>query len=130
MVSEAAPADSRHEITGRPPPLCGDCSIAPLVVLTQHDGDDPDSLDTNGWNAMSMPRLLPNDWRYRTTYRCVRLECALTARLLDPIERCPRCGAAMAVIERPQLDLDEFVASATAEVVAGFSALLGFRPTF
>ena len=73
---------------------------------------------------MPTPSLLPNDWRYRTTYRCVRPECALTARLLDTIERCPRCGAAMAVAERPQLALDEFVAAAAAEVVAAFSTLL------
>ena len=79
---------------------------------------------------MTTPSLLPDDSRYRTTYRCVRLECRLTARLLNPIERCPRCGAAMAVIERPQLDLDAFVAAATEEVVAAFSALLRFRPAF
>ena len=123
-------AGFRNEVSGRPPSLYRDCSIALLRVPT-HDGvDDLDVPHTIGWNAMPTLSLLPNDWRYRTTYRCVRLECALTVRLLDPIERCPRCGAAMAVLERPQLDLDEFVASATAEVVAAFSALLGFRPSF
>jgi hypothetical protein len=30
----------------------------------------------------------------------------------------------MAVIERPQVDLDEFVVSATKYIVAGFTALL------
>jgi hypothetical protein len=30
----------------------------------------------------------------------------------------------MAVIERPELDLEQFVATATADVVAGFTALL------
>jgi hypothetical protein len=69
-------------------------------------------------------RLAANDLPYRTTYRCVRLCCAMTVRLLDPIDRCPRCSAAMAVIERPQFDLDEFVGSATEDIVAGFTALL------
>jgi len=61
---------------------------------------------------------------YRTTYRCIRMGCAMTVRLLSPIDRCPRCNALTAVIERPELDLEEFVATATADVVAGFTALL------
>ena len=68
--------------------------------------------------------LVRSDLPYRTTYRCMRMCCAMTVRLLDPIERCPRCSAAMAVIEPPQLDLDQFVVAATETVVAGFSALL------
>jgi hypothetical protein len=73
---------------------------------------------------MKNATLLPDDTHYRTTYRCVRLECALTARLLEPTDHCPRCGAAMAVTERPRLDLDDFVAAATADALAGLSALL------
>ena len=80
--------------------------------------------------ARTTPGLLPDDSRYRTTYRRVRLECRLTTRLLNPIERYPRCGAAMAVVERPPLDLDAFVAAATEEVVTAFTGLLRFRPIF
>jgi|tagenome__1003787_1003787.scaffolds.fasta_scaffold20609960_2 hypothetical protein len=69
-------------------------------------------------------RLAANDLPYRTTYRCVRLCCAMTLRLLDPIDRCPRCSAVMAVIARPQFDLGDFVVSATEDIVAGFEALL------
>jgi hypothetical protein len=61
---------------------------------------------------------------YRTTIRCIRLGCRMTLRLLDPIDRCPRCHALMATVERPERDLDAFVAAATDEVVAGFQALL------
>src|SRR4051812_1529809 len=68
--------------------------------------------------------LAASDLPYRTTYRCVRLCCEMTVRLLDPIDRCPRCSALMAVIERPQFDLDEFVVSATEDIVSGFTALL------
>ena len=68
--------------------------------------------------------LVPSDMPYRTTYRCVRMGCAITFRLLNPIDRCPRCNAAMAMIKPAQLDLDEFVAAATADIVAGFDALL------
>jgi hypothetical protein len=74
--------------------------------------------------SRSAPGLIPSDLPYRTTYRCVRMGCAMTVRLLNPIERCPRCNALMAVIERPQLDLEEFVVEAAAEIVAGFTALL------
>jgi hypothetical protein len=68
--------------------------------------------------------LVPSDMPYRTTYRCLRMGCAITFRLLNPIDRCPRCGATMAMIKPAQLDLDEFVASSMADVVAGFDALL------
>jgi hypothetical protein len=61
---------------------------------------------------------------YRTTLRCIRLGCRMTLRLLDPIDRCPRCQALMATVEPPQRDLDAFVAAAADEVVAGFQALL------
>src|SRR5580765_4393692 len=74
--------------------------------------------------SRSSAGLLPSDLPYRTTYRCVRMRCAMTVRLLNPIERCPRCSALMSVVEHPQLDLDEFVAAATDEIVAGFTALL------
>jgi hypothetical protein len=52
------------------------------------------------------------------------MECRMTVRLLDPIEQCSRCRAPVAVVEGPQLDLDEFVVEATEEIVAGFEALL------
>ncbi len=68
--------------------------------------------------------LVASDLPYRTTYRCVRMCCAMTVRLLNPIERCPRCSAVMSVVEQPQRDLDELVAAAVDDVVAGFSALL------
>ena len=64
------------------------------------------------------------DMRLRTTYRCIRIGCRMTVRLLEPIERCSRCDAPMTVVARPQIELDDFVAEATAEVVAGFEALL------
>ena len=82
-----------------------------------------DDLRDNGV-LRSAARLAANDLPYRTTYRCVRLCCAMTVRLLDPIDRCPRCSAVMAVIERPQFDVDEFVVSATEDIVTGFTALL------
>jgi hypothetical protein len=75
----------------------------------------------------SAARLAANDLPYRTTYRCVRLCCAMTVRLLDPIDRCPRCSAVMAVIERPKFDVDEFVVSATEDILTGFTALLDAR---
>jgi hypothetical protein len=65
-----------------------------------------------------------NDLPYRTTYRCVRLGCRLTTRLLAPIDHCPRCDAQMSVVARPERDLDEFIAAATEDVVAGFDELL------
>lgn len=65
-----------------------------------------------------------SDMPYRTTYRCVRLGCGLTTRLLNPIDQCPRCGAQMAVIDPAQRDLEGFVAVATEDVVAGFEDLL------
>jgi hypothetical protein len=52
------------------------------------------------------------------------MECALTVRLHNPIERCSRCGAMMAVVERPEVDVEEFVAAATTDIVAGLEALL------
>jgi len=70
------------------------------------------------------PNLFANDRPYRTTYRCVRLGCGLTARLLNPIDHCPRCGAQMAVAEAAQRTVEDFVAAATADVVAGFDDLL------
>ena len=68
--------------------------------------------------------LVESDMPFRTTYRCVRMGCAMTVRLLDPIDRCPRCSASVAAVEGPQVDLDVFVAEATVEVVAGVEALL------
>jgi hypothetical protein len=68
--------------------------------------------------------LLENTDAYRTTFRCIRMTCKLTLRLLGPIERCPRCRAQMTVVALPRLDLDAFLAAATDEVVAGFGALL------
>ena len=65
-----------------------------------------------------------NDMPYRTTYRCVRLGCQLTTRLLGPIDRCPRCDAQMAVIAGPERNLEEFFTAATDNVVAGFADLL------
>jgi hypothetical protein len=70
------------------------------------------------------PNLFTSDLPYRTTYRCVRLGCRLTARLLDPIDQCPRCGAQMAVVEPAQRDLENFLAAATDNVIAGFDELL------
>jgi hypothetical protein len=65
-----------------------------------------------------------SDQPSRSTYRCIRMGCKMTVRLLGPIERCPRCGALMAELEGPQLDIDAFVAAATSDAVAGFEALL------
>ena len=85
---------------------------------------------TNEGNAQMPPHehskkpLVLNDMPYRTTYRCVRLGCRLTARLLEPIERCSRCDAQMAVIAAPERNLDEFFTAATENVVAGFAELL------
>ena len=90
-------------------------------MMTPHERTDE---PCEGACSRSAAGLVPSDMPYRTTYRCVRMGCAMTVRLLNPIERCPRCSALMAVIERPQLDLEEFVVAATAEVVAGFTALL------
>jgi hypothetical protein len=70
------------------------------------------------------PNLFANDAPYRTTYRCVRLGCGLTTRLLNPVHQCPRCGAQMAVVELAQRNVEEFVAAATEDVVAGFDELL------
>jgi hypothetical protein len=63
--------------------------------------------------------LVPSDLPYRTTYRCTRMCCAMTVRLLDPIERCPRCSAAMTVIEPPQLDLGRTAFAAIVECAVG-----------
>jgi hypothetical protein len=89
----------------------------------------PASSATNEGNAQMPPYerskpLVLNDMPYRTTYRCVRLGCRLTARLLEPIDRCPRCDAQMAVIAAPERNLDEFFTAATENVVAGFAELL------
>lgn len=70
------------------------------------------------------PNLFANDQPYRATYRCVRLGCGLTARLLNPLEHCPRCGAQMAVVEPAEHKVDDFVAAATENAVAGFDELL------
>jgi len=70
------------------------------------------------------PNLFTNDQPYRATYRCIRLGCGLTARLLNPIEHCPRCGAQMAVVERAERNVEDFVVAATADVVSGFDELL------
>jgi hypothetical protein len=64
------------------------------------------------------------DSAYLTTYRCIRLECRMTMRLFNPIERCPRCGAIVETIEQPRRDPNEFVAAALADVLAGFDGLL------
>jgi len=79
---------------------------------------------SGGASPRSADGLVASDLPYRTTYRCMRMCCAMTVRLLNPIERCPRCSALMAVIDLPQLDLDAFVVSATGDVVTGFTALL------
>jgi hypothetical protein len=67
---------------------------------------------------------MAKDTSFLTTYRCIRMRCALTVRLFDPIERCPRCRAMMTVIEHPALDRDWLVSEALADVLAGFDRLL------
>ena len=70
------------------------------------------------------PNLFADDQPYRTTYRCVRQGCSLTARLLHPIDHCPRCGAQMGLIRPAQRNIEDFVAAATEDVVTGFDELL------
>jgi hypothetical protein len=64
---------------------------------------------------------------YLTTYRCIRMRCAMTVRLLNPIDRCPRCRAVMTVVEQPRRDVDELIATSMKYVLAGFDTLLGER---
>ena len=83
---------------------------------------------TNEGNAQMPPYETPNlfadDQPYRTTYRCVRPGCGMTARLLGPLEHCPRCGAQMAVVSRAQRSVEDFLAAATKNALAGFDELL------
>jgi hypothetical protein len=90
-------------------------------MMPPYEGTDEPREGAPSRNATG---LVPSDQPYRTTYRCLRMGCAMTVRLLNTVDRCPRCSALMAVIERPELDLEQFVATATADVVAGFTALL------
>lgn len=64
---------------------------------------------------------------YLTTYRCIRMSCAMTVRLLNPIERCPRCRAVMVTAEQPKRSLDELLETSMKYVLAGFDALLSAR---
>ena len=70
------------------------------------------------------PNLFANDQPYRATYRCVRLGCGLSARLLNPLEHCPRCGAQMAVVDPAERSVEDFVVAATEDAFAGFDELL------
>jgi hypothetical protein len=70
---------------------------------------------------------MPKHSDYLTTFRCIRTSCGMTVRLVNPIDRCPRCRAAMRVIEEPKLDIEELIAESMADVVAGLDALLAER---
>jgi hypothetical protein len=89
--------------------------------MPPYDGTDAPREPAHDRSAAGAPL---SDLPFRTTFRCVRSGCAMIVRLVNPIERCPRCSAAMATIDGPQLDLDEFLVAATAEIVAGFETLL------
>jgi hypothetical protein len=67
---------------------------------------------------------MPHKTDHLTTLRCIRLSCAMTVRLLDPIDRCPRCRARMFVLEQPAVDPNELVADALQDVLAGFDHVL------
>jgi hypothetical protein len=107
-------SDFRHGRCGLPQLRSGGVPIAAMRGV-EHDGLMP---------SHETPNLFANDRPYRATYRCVRLGCGLTTRLLHPVHHCPRCGAQMAVTEQPERDVEDFVAAATADVVAGFDELL------
>jgi hypothetical protein len=70
---------------------------------------------------------MPKYAEYLTTQRCLRMCCALTVRLITPIDRCPRCRAAMVTVEQPQRGFEALVAVATDEILAGFDSLLRVR---
>jgi hypothetical protein len=67
---------------------------------------------------------MPSNTSHLTTYRCIRLSCAMTVRLFGPIERCPRCRAVMYTLEPPAQDPDALVANALEDVLAGFELML------